>query len=166
MDRDGVSRCRRCRPGTQQLGQKLLFFLGLGLGDPNHGLFGSDIATLSDAPCVSESAPNNRRSLYRIAHLAFVTADSTPDAVRGKGRSGIEPTETAWYGILCWAVCRSGFSYPSVIDATEAGRPPFRPLKAATFGRASALRAHVFCHASPAANNHLAVNAMISVLPV
>ncbi len=33
-----------------------------------------DIATLRDnAPCVAESAPNKRRGLYRIAHLAFVT---------------------------------------------------------------------------------------------
>jgi len=32
------------------------------------------IATLRDnAPCVAESAPNNGRSLYRIAHLALVT---------------------------------------------------------------------------------------------
>jgi hypothetical protein len=39
-DRDGVSRYRRCRPCAQQLDQKLLLFLGFGLRDPTHGLFG------------------------------------------------------------------------------------------------------------------------------
>jgi hypothetical protein len=37
-----------------------------------------DIATLRDnAPCVAKSAPNNRRSLYRIAHLVLFTTASS-----------------------------------------------------------------------------------------
>ena len=68
-DRDGLSRYRRCRPCAQQLDQKLLLFLGFGLRDPTHGLFGilpelmdSDIATLRDnAPSSPKPAPIEAR---------------------------------------------------------------------------------------------------------
>ena len=55
-DRDGLSRYRRCRPCAQQLDQKLLLFLGFGLRDPAHGLFGilpELIETLTLPPSVT-----------------------------------------------------------------------------------------------------------------
>jgi hypothetical protein len=65
-----LGRCWCKSPRAARQSAWWVSFLGIMPGTAQH----VTIATLRDnAPCVAESAPNKRRGLYRIPHLAIVT---------------------------------------------------------------------------------------------